>query len=80
MIKVMNLVGLIMAPIVVGYSGYSLGIITAILIGGAAIVGEVRRAPRLRRGDSRGSGREIPEDWRVLPALAIMPGGTESAV
>jgi K(+)-stimulated pyrophosphate-energized sodium pump len=46
MIKVMNLVSLILAPIVVQFTGYSLGIVVAIAIGILAILWAVRRSDR----------------------------------
>lgn len=46
MIKVMNLVALIMAPLVVEYKGYSPGIIIGIVISVALILWSVRRSDR----------------------------------
>ncbi|MBN1311494.1 MAG: sodium-translocating pyrophosphatase [Anaerolineae bacterium] len=46
MIKVMNLVSLILAPIIVQFTGYSLGIVVAIVIGILAILWAVRRSDR----------------------------------
>lgn len=46
MIKVMNLVGLIMAPVVVQYSGYGVGIIALALIAIALMLWAVRRSDR----------------------------------
>jgi F0F1-type ATP synthase assembly protein I len=46
MIKVMNLVGLIIAPIVVEYAGFSPLIVAIVVIGVVAIVWAVRRSDR----------------------------------
>ncbi|MBN1680592.1 MAG: sodium-translocating pyrophosphatase [Anaerolineae bacterium] len=46
MIKVMNLVGLIMAPIVVEYQGYSAGVIVGAAVAIALILWAVRRSDR----------------------------------
>jgi MFS superfamily sulfate permease-like transporter len=46
MIKVMNLVSLIMAPIVVQFTDFSLGIIVTIVVGILAILWAVRRSDR----------------------------------
>jgi K(+)-stimulated pyrophosphate-energized sodium pump len=59
MIKVMNLVALIIAPILVGYSGYSVGIVLAILLGSAAIVWAVVRSDR---------SVDLAEDESLVPS------------
>jgi len=46
MIKVMNMVGLIMAPIVVQFSGYPPGVVIAIILGIAAVLFAIRRSDR----------------------------------
>ena len=68
MIKVMNLVGLIMAPIVVGYSGYSVGIVASIVIGCAAIVWAVRRSDRSVDLELAGSAAKVRSVAVPVPA------------
>jgi K(+)-stimulated pyrophosphate-energized sodium pump len=64
MIKVMNLIALIMAPIVVEYTGFNVGILIVAVLGIAAIVWAVRRSDR-EEGITEELGEELGERAEV---------------
>ncbi|MBN1427684.1 MAG: sodium-translocating pyrophosphatase [Anaerolineae bacterium] len=70
MIKVMNLISLILAPIIVQYTGYPVGIVVAIAIGVLAILWAVRRSDR---------PTVLPEDTESPTFAAATAGASESA-
>jgi K(+)-stimulated pyrophosphate-energized sodium pump len=64
MIKVMNLIALILAPIVVEYTGFNAGILIVAGLGIAAIVWAVRRSDR-EEGITEELGEELGERVEV---------------
>lgn len=63
MIKVINLVSLIIAPVIVQYQGWSWGVILSVVLGVAALIWAIRRS-------TTGSGYNFTNEPAAVPAAA----------